>query len=141
VSAAASASVGLPTIEVARGERAARTYFPELESLRGWAILFVLFYHLDTAIREALSADALPPIGFVRAGHAGVGLFFVLSGFLLSLPFLTEAAGGRRVDRRRYVIRRAIRILPLYYAAVVAAAVWRFGVAPRCSWPCRTCSS
>jgi peptidoglycan/LPS O-acetylase OafA/YrhL len=121
---------GLPTTEVAARGAVARAYFPELESLRGWAIVMVVLYHLDAAIRRRLRADALPTLGFVRGGHAGVGLFFVLSGFLLSLPFLTQAAGGRRVDLRRYVMRRALRILPLYYAAVIAGAVFVFGARP-----------
>jgi peptidoglycan/LPS O-acetylase OafA/YrhL len=59
----------------------------------------------------------------VREGQAGVDLFFVLSGFLLSLPFLREAAGGERVGRRTYYLRRALRILPLYYVMVLVGTV------------------
>jgi peptidoglycan/LPS O-acetylase OafA/YrhL len=52
-----------------------------------------------------------------------VSLFFVLSGFLLSRPFFAEAAGGRRVNRRRYLARRALRILPLYWLVVLVGTV------------------
>jgi peptidoglycan/LPS O-acetylase OafA/YrhL len=59
----------------------------------------------------------------VRAGHTGVDLFFLLSGFLLSLPFLTDAGGGRRVTVGSFFARRALRILPLYWLAVVVGTM------------------
>ena len=105
----------------------ATAYVPELESLRGIAMLLVLVFHLDAQIRAPFldhdSRIVAPALAFVRAGHSGVDLFFVLSAFLLSLPFLRQAAGGTRVSARRYFERRALRILPLYYVAVVAATV------------------
>ena len=60
---------------------------------------------------------------FIGAGHTGVSLFFILSGFLLSPPFLREAWGGRRADRRAYLERRALRILPGYWFAVLTASI------------------
>lgn len=57
------------------------------------------------------------------AGHTGVTLFFVISGFLLSRPFLAEAGGGERVDRRRYFRRRVLRIMPLYIVGVAVASI------------------
>jgi len=109
--------------------RRSRKYFPELESLRGIAILLVFFYHADGVITAAPHHASLP-VAYMRAGHTGVALFFVLSGFLLSLPFLAEAAGGRRQSRREYYLRRALRILPAYYTAVIVAmalSARRFG--------------
>lgn len=96
-----------------------RSYIPELESLRGLAILQVLVFHLDGMLRPGLTADVSLPYAFVRGGLAGVDLFFVLSAFLLSLPFLAEAMGGPRVELRNYFARRALRILPAYWLAVV----------------------
>lgn len=106
-------------------------YVPELEGLRGIAILLVYVFHADRFVRlplligagEAPPALADLPLVFVRAGHTGVSLFFVLSGFLLSRPFLIEGAGGPHVDRRRYAMRRALRILPLYVLAVVVGTL------------------
>ena len=96
-------------------------YMPELESLRGLAILLVVSYHMGLLeIGTTIDPASIPyPLSFVRAGHTGVSLFFVLSAFLLSQPFIAEARGGRRVVRRRYCARRVLRILPLYYTAVV----------------------
>ena len=65
---------------------------------------------------------ALPWQALVRAGHTGVSLFFVLSAFLLSLPFWREPAGGPYLSLRRYAERRALRILPLYWFAVLVGA-------------------
>jgi len=106
------------------GVRVSATYLPELESLRGIAALLVFFFHADGCLRlGSTPIDAWPslPLAFLRAGHTGVSLFFVLSAFLLSQPFLAEAAGGRRVPRANFYRRRALRILPLYYAMVVLA--------------------
>src|SRR5205814_1813129 len=64
-----------------------------------------------------------PALAFVAAGHTGVNLFFILSGFLLSLPFLGEAAGSKSVGRREYLARRALRILPLYWTGVVVGTL------------------
>jgi peptidoglycan/LPS O-acetylase OafA/YrhL len=115
-----AASTALPA-----GIRRSETYFPEVESLRGIAICLVFFFHAEAGLGHVLptSLAVSPAVAFVFAGHTGVSLFFVLSGFLLSLPFLAEAAGGRRVDRRQYFMRRALRILPLYYTAVIVGTV------------------
>lgn len=102
-------------------------YFPELESLRGVAIMLVFLYHVagfvDGTRGHRLGLWVSPLRAFVHGGQTGVSLFFVLSAFLLSLPFLAESAGGTRVERWRYFERRALRILPLYWAAVVATSV------------------
>jgi peptidoglycan/LPS O-acetylase OafA/YrhL len=108
------------------GIRHSTTYLFEVEALRGIAMTLVYVFHVNAKVMGPLVAkDESMSLwwAFVRAGDTGVSLFFVLSGFLLSLPFLAEAAGGARVDRRKYFTRRALRILPLFYVAVVIAAV------------------
>jgi peptidoglycan/LPS O-acetylase OafA/YrhL len=107
------------------GIRRSTRYFPEVECLRGLAILLVFLFHLDSYFRFGSRAGTVvsPALAFVAAGHTGVSLFFILSGFLLSLPFLAEVRGGKPVARRDYFARRALRILPLYWAAVVAGTV------------------
>jgi peptidoglycan/LPS O-acetylase OafA/YrhL len=59
------------------------------------------------------------------AGGSGPLLFFVISGFLLYRPWVAARAAGRpRPDTARYFRRRALRILPAYWFALTALAVW-----------------
>jgi peptidoglycan/LPS O-acetylase OafA/YrhL len=100
------------------------TFLPELESVRGIAVLLVFAFHTDVLVRfPFIEPTSTLAQAFVRAGYTGVDLFFVLSAFLLSLPFLVEAKGGRRVGLRDYFMRRALRILPLYFTAVLVGTV------------------
>ena len=109
------------------GIRDASHYAPQLESLRGVAILLVAFFHADGMLSvgpQTVTGTWVSPLAaFVHAGHTGVTLFFVLSAFLLSRPFLVEAAGGRPVSRRRFFARRALRILPLYWTVVIVSTL------------------
>jgi peptidoglycan/LPS O-acetylase OafA/YrhL len=99
------------------------SFSPELEALRGWAILLVFLFHADGVItgNDRIGTLVSPVMAFITAGHTGVTLFFVLSAFLLSRPFFEEGRGGRRVDRRNFYRRRILRIMPLYTVAVVVA--------------------
>ena len=84
------------SFHVPAGIRDARSYSPELESLRGVACLLVFLFHASGTVDSG--AQGVGPLrAFVYAGHTGVTLFFVLSAFLLSRPFLAQARGGPRV--------------------------------------------
>ena len=102
-------------------------YLPELESLRGIAILLVFLFHADVILgfpfRNRSEIWPALPLALVWMGHTGVTLFFVLSAFLLSRPFLAEAYGGRHVQRPNFYARRALRILPLFYVAVLVGTL------------------
>ncbi len=85
----------------------------ELDGIRGAAILFVLAYHYFSN-----GAGINNPIGrqFLKLfsiGWSGVDLFFVLSGFLI-VGILLDAKSSNNYFSSFY-IRRALRILPLYY--------------------------
>jgi len=76
-----------------------RRYVASLTGLRGIAAAMVFLFHyayfhpgirLDLAI-PVIGAVLHTPFGF---GFAGVDVFFVLSGFLLTLPFARNALGG-----------------------------------------------
>jgi len=128
---AAPADVARPA-----GIERGRTFFPELESLRGIAILLVFLYHADGLLltQHAEGTFPNPLMAWIHHGAVGVDLFFLLSGFLLSLPFLEAARGGRPVSVRRYFVRRALRILPLYWIAVAVATLVMANDASQLLW-------
>ncbi len=71
---------------------------PELDGLRAWAIVAVLFSHLG--------------ISFFIGGGLGVDLFFVLSGFLITHLLLREFDRRGSIDLLAFYRRRAWRLLP-----------------------------
>ncbi len=93
--------------------------YPGLNALRALGALMVLTTHsaFDTAqITRGWSGAVFARMDF------GVAIFFVLSGFLLSRPFLLRALQGRpRPSTPHYLWKRLLRILPLYWLAVVVA--------------------
>ncbi len=92
-----------------------------LDGARGTAILAVMFYHFSLASAEAAQTDAtwLDDIahGVFGTGWIAIDFFFVLSGFLIT-GILLDSKGSTKFFRHFY-IRRALRTLPAYAAAVV----------------------
>ncbi len=82
------------------------SYIPELQGLRGLAVLAVVFYHSRPRL------EGTPFYGAAEWGWAGVNLFFVLSGFLIT-SILLESRGKPHYFRNFYG-RRALRIWPVY---------------------------
>lgn len=117
------------------GIRRPGDYLPRLEALRGIAIGLVVVYHADQAIRPQSFEHVRPWLleAYVEAGHTGVSLFFVLSAFLLTRPFLRALAGGGRASVSHFLERRALRVLPLYWAAVAVSSLL-FGVLHDTTW-------
>lgn len=107
--------------EAREGLRQPASYLPELESLRGWAILLVVGFHYFGILGLAERVDNPLWVTLLGGGNSGVTLFFVLSGFLLSRPFLQGLRDGQQVSIRRFYTARFFRIVPLYYAAVLLA--------------------
>src|SRR2546426_6177953 len=90
---------------------------PEIEGLRCVAIAAVLLYHLGVFLVVnpiAVPADQVTNqwrAHLARHGHYGVELVFVISGFVLALPFASHYLKGKpAVELPRYYIRRAVRI-------------------------------
>jgi peptidoglycan/LPS O-acetylase OafA/YrhL len=94
-----------------------------IDLLRGVAILFVLGCHFVVAPG---AAGALGPLaGFwYRIGWAGVDLFFVLSGFLVSGLLFAEFKRNQRVDMGRFLVRRGLKIWPSYFVYLAFLALW-----------------
>jgi len=95
---------------------------PELDGLRGLAILLVIICHY-------IANASHPPLGFVAdhlitildLGWSGVDLFFVLSGFLIGGILL----GSRNSPNyfRTFYLRRVHRIIPVYYSWILLYVV------------------
>ena len=96
---------------------------PELDSLRGLAILGVLFLHAFFWPYSGLHFTGWSRILLLatKPGWMGVNLFFVLSGFLIT-GILLDSRNRPRYYSRFYT-RRALRILPAYYSLLVLLAI------------------
>lgn len=116
--------MGVPTSRDQGGS--AMPYLPGLDGIRALAIVGVLLYHAD--------------IEWLPGGFLGVEVFFVVSGYLITLLLLGEHERTGRIDLRSFWVRRARRLLPalafylagsLGLAALFAPDVideWRAGV-------------
>ena len=97
-----------------------QAYRPELDGIRAVAILTVMYYHLFAYRTDTWYGEILH--WFTRAGWAGVDIFFVLSGYLITSILLATRDSPNYF--RSFYMRRALRIFPLYYgvmSALVAA--------------------
>lgn len=92
------------------------SYIPELQGLRGLAVLAVVIYHCHPRLEGTWIAYAS------LWGWAGVNLFFVLSGFLIT-SILLESREKPHYFRNFYG-RRALRIWPVY-VLVLAVCYWQ----------------
>ncbi len=91
-------------------------HIPSLDGLRGLAVLAVMCSHLFPG--TTTSGLLLRSLGAsLEFGAAGVDLFFVLSGFLIT-GILFDSLSESRYFRKFYA-RRALRIFPLYYGVLI----------------------
>jgi len=91
-----------------------KLYFPHLDALRGIAILMVVAFHAYTF--GSTAPDQLPLLRFLSALSHGVPLFFVLSGFLISMIVFDDRAPFRW---NRYAMRRFAKIAPPFVLSLV----------------------
>ncbi len=107
---------------------------PGLDGLRGVACLMVFLYHLRWNAQPSsteplvLAAGSFNAEFLLRKFDIGVAIFFILSGLLLSLPFWRAILAQQPApDTARYLWRRMCRIVPAYYAVLVAVYLLRGG--------------
>lgn len=99
-------------------------YIRSLDGLRGLAILLVLFDHWAP----------WKSVHYFEFGRAGLLLFFILSGYLITTVLLAlrdkAESKGITISRafKKFYMRRALRIFPLYLSAIIIAAYFIPGV-------------
>jgi peptidoglycan/LPS O-acetylase OafA/YrhL len=81
-----------------------------LDGLRAVAVLAVVLYHLN--------------VGWASGGLLGVGVFFVLSGYLITDLLLAEREREGAIALGRFWLRRARRLLPALWVMLVVVTLW-----------------
>jgi len=87
-----------------------RRYMPGLDGLRALSVLAVIAYHLN--------------LGWAPGGLLGVGIFFVLSGYLITDQLLSERQRFGKIDLAEFWVRRARRLLPAMFLMLAGVALW-----------------
>ncbi|TYP71413.1 acyltransferase family protein [Paenibacillus methanolicus] len=109
--------------------------FIELDSLRGLASFSVMLHHFLLAGPAILWISKVEntPLHFFWSGHSGVLLFFLLSGFVLSLPFYKN----KNLPYGQYLVKRICRIwLPYIFSVglgILAMTLLKTGANPELS--------
>lgn len=99
---------------------AAREFFPTIDALRAIAAFSVVIFHV-IGYNQWTGFYNYP--GFLlRQGWLGVDLFFVISGFVISISLFTLFDGGQNY-RSKFLIKRAVRICPLHYITCAAFVI------------------
>lgn len=102
-----------------------RGYMPSIDGLRFFAIVSVIAWHVYLDVYKTFGLpESSGPGAFasnlMRIGPIGVELFFVISGFILAIPFAHQHLSGTRpVSLRKYFLRRLTRLEPPYVLALL----------------------
>jgi peptidoglycan/LPS O-acetylase OafA/YrhL len=96
-------------------------HYQALDGIRGLAILLVFLAHIYGTVHYFRATAMGGILALAAVGWTGVDLFFVLSGFLIT-GILIRAVNGPRYFRNFY-IRRALRILPVFYGVFLLLAI------------------
>lgn len=117
-----SATQGLLHRFIVRPLSEERSHVRVLTGIRGWAALWVYLYHVWGLAKHPpfelhLGGLVLDFTPLISMGLSGVSIFFVLSGFLIALPYAKWQAGLRdKPALGRYFSHRVTRVFPAYYA-------------------------
>jgi peptidoglycan/LPS O-acetylase OafA/YrhL len=84
-------------------------YVPALDGLRAIAVIAVLLYHAN--------------LGWIPGGFLGVEIFFVISGYLITLLLVSEHEQSGKLSFRRFWFRRARRLLPAVFALLLVVSL------------------
>jgi peptidoglycan/LPS O-acetylase OafA/YrhL len=101
-----------------------RPYFHNLNGLRFFAAIAVILFHSVSLHREMWGEFYNTPlfqkfVFIAYRGHMGIIFFFVLSGFLITYLLLWESKKNGGIKLFNYLIRRFLRVWPLYFLVVL----------------------
>jgi peptidoglycan/LPS O-acetylase OafA/YrhL len=95
-----------------------------LDGMRGLAAFYVVLVHVYREVDVGFQGDGLPPwlywsTRWLTYGRNAVSIFIVLSGFCLMIPVVRNRTGQLKGGMIQYLKRRAWRIIPPYYMALI----------------------
>lgn len=101
----------------------AKSRLPSLDGWRALSILLVLGGHSERVYRYS---PKWVPVFRWSDGGLGVLCFFVISGFLITWLMLMENEHRGRISLKHFYIRRALRILPVFFAFMLTVAALQY---------------
>ncbi|MCB0357129.1 MAG: acyltransferase, partial [Bdellovibrionales bacterium] len=96
-------------------------YIKSLNSLRFFGALTVIFLHLGSY--NVFKSYGLENYHVLISGYTGIHLFYVLSGFLITSLAINEFKKSQSFSLKKFFVRRALRLFPLYYLAILVVFV------------------
>jgi len=94
-------------------------HIPAFDGLRGVAVIIVVVAHLNIIV-------PIPALIVVPGGVVSLDSFFVLSGFLITYLLLREQGGTGHIGYRSFFQNRALRLLPVLFAVMIAHAIYAY---------------
>jgi peptidoglycan/LPS O-acetylase OafA/YrhL len=85
-------------------------YLPGLDGMRALAVVAAMVYHANPS--------------WLPGGFLGVEVFFVISGYLITLLLIAEKERTYAIDMRQFWVRRARRLLPALFTMLIALTIW-----------------
>ncbi len=100
----------IPVAESDRARISRVPYLPGLDGLRALAVVAVMVYHANNA--------------WLPGGFLGVEMFFVISGYLITLLLIAERERNYRISLGHFWLRRARRLLPAVFMMMLLVTLW-----------------
>ncbi len=85
-------------------------YLPGLDGMRALAVVAVMIYHANSS--------------WLQGGFIGVEVFFVISGYLITLLLIAEHEKTGAVDMKGFWVRRFRRLLPALFMMLTLLSIW-----------------
>lgn len=107
---------------------ASGVYYPEIDGLRFLSLVLIITSHVFVAWRRTVlhtntsiaSSWPKPLLFILNNGESTVIFFFVLSGYIISYPFVRSYVKGKSLSLKNFYLRRLVRIEPPYFILTTA---------------------